>query len=56
MKKRSLWLTGLVLMLMLAICGCNSTKKVAKELEGHSLMIYCGAGMTEPFQKIADAF
>lgn len=25
-------------------------------LEGHSLMIYCGAGMTEPFQKIADAF
>ncbi|MFA9462660.1 MAG: molybdate ABC transporter substrate-binding protein [Velocimicrobium sp.] len=26
------------------------------DLSGHSLMIYCGAGMTEPFQKIADEF
>ncbi|MDO4554287.1 MAG: molybdate ABC transporter substrate-binding protein, partial [Lachnospiraceae bacterium] len=26
------------------------------DLSGHSLMIYCGAGMTEPFQEIADAF
>ena len=27
-----------------------------KTLEGHELNIYCGAGMTDPFQKIADAF
>jgi len=26
------------------------------DLTGKTLMIYCGAGMTEPFQKIADAF
>lgn len=25
-------------------------------LEGHTLNIFCGAGMTKPFQKIADAF
>lgn len=25
-------------------------------LDGRKLMIYCGAGMTEPFQEIADAF
>ena len=26
------------------------------DLTGHTLMIYCGAGMTDPFQEIADAF
>lgn len=26
------------------------------DLSGHTLMIYCGAGMTKPFQEIADAF
>ena len=26
------------------------------DLTGHTLMIYCGAGMTEPFEKIAEAF
>lgn len=26
------------------------------DLSGHTLLIYCGAGMTKPFQKIADAF
>lgn len=26
------------------------------DLSGHSLMIYCGAGMKDPFQKIADEF
>lgn len=26
------------------------------DLTGHTLMIYCGAGMTKPFQEIADAF
>ncbi len=28
----------------------------AVELTGHTLAVYCGAGMTKPFQKIADAF
>lgn len=28
----------------------------AVSLDGQSLLIYCGAGMTEPFQEIADAF
>lgn len=32
----------------------QETKTV--DLEGHTLMIYCGAGMTKPFQEIADAF
>ena len=28
----------------------------AADLTGHTLMIYCGAGMTKPFQEIADSF
>lgn len=28
----------------------------AEDLTGHTLMIYCGAGMTKPFQEIADSF
>lgn len=42
----------------------QSTETVAQEeqvessasLEGKSLNVYCGAGMTDPFQEIADAF
>ncbi len=30
--------------------------KSAADLTGHTLMIYCGAGMTKPFQEIADSF
>ena len=38
--------------------GGNATtpEPAAKTLEGHTLHIYCGAGMTNPFQEIADAF
>ncbi len=47
--------------------GCSSSDKdtaskepaaeaPAKALEGSTLTIYCGAGMTDPFQEIADAF
>ena len=32
------------------------TEAEAASLEGHSLMIYCGAGMKQPFQEIANAF
>lgn len=43
---------------LLAGCGGEGEKKseASGSLEGKSLMIYCGAGMKEPFQKIADAF
>ncbi|MEG1431610.1 substrate-binding domain-containing protein [Eubacterium sp.] len=51
------------LVVMLAVClalgmsGCVSGERAKKnELAGQSLLIYCGAGMKEPFQKIADAF
>ncbi|WP_442872701.1 molybdate ABC transporter substrate-binding protein [Christensenella sp.] len=37
--------------------GCGSGERAKKnDLAGQSLLIYCGAGMKEPFQKIADAF
>ena len=49
------------------LAGCSSGKgeqkaaeqpeqTAAASLEGKSLNIYCGAGMTKPFQEIADAF
>lgn len=58
-------------MLALALAGCSSSEPAADEgasdgtsqesgqaasLEGKELDIYCGAGMTDPFQEIADAF
>ena len=52
--------------LTMALAGCSSSEpssqgedKAAEEqtsLEGKELNIYCGAGMTDPFQEIADAF
>lgn len=56
--------------MVLALAGCSSggsssqggeqaAEPVAEEqasLEGKELNIYCGAGMTDPFQEIADAF
>lgn len=44
-----------------ALTGCSSDKggqpqTTAVNLEGKALNIYCGAGMTKPFQEIADAF
>lgn len=65
MKKLLVMLTVLILSVSL-LAGCGSGQKeeakaetqaeAAKQLDGKSLMIYCGAGMKEPFQKIADAF
>lgn len=56
----------LVALLACALSGCSapaqgesdgeSGQVAAKALEGASLDIYCGAGMTDPFQEIADAF
>ncbi len=34
----------------------SATEDSLPDLNGHTLMIYCGAGMTNPFQEIADAF
>lgn len=34
----------------------SAAQDSAKTLEGRTLNVYCGAGMTDPFQKIADAF
>lgn len=34
----------------------SAVQESAKTLEGRTLNVYCGAGMTDPFQKIADAF
>ncbi|WP_243109951.1 molybdate ABC transporter substrate-binding protein [Clostridium sp. E02] len=39
-----------------AVTTTESETEQALELNGHTLSIYCGAGMTKPFQKIADAF
>lgn len=36
--------------------SADNTEVSAKPLEGHTLRIFCGAGMTKPFQEIADAF
>lgn len=62
MKKIISVLTVLIMsMVIFAGCGSSDDESAEKEaqtanLEGKSLMVYCGAGMKEPFQKIADAF
>ena len=50
------------------LTGCSSSASSAsasastsqsepqQTLAGHSLQVYCGAGMTQPFTEIADAF
>ncbi|HIS40194.1 MAG TPA: molybdate ABC transporter substrate-binding protein [Candidatus Aphodovivens avistercoris] len=54
-------------LLALALAGCSSGQPSSAQqsepageqqasLEGKELNIYCGAGMTDPFQKIAEAF
>ena len=61
-------ISGLLAVLMAAACFCGcgqqsaagsgsaATKTETVSLAGHTLQIYCGAGMTKPFQEIADAF
>lgn len=44
-------LTAVSLLSALPLCALSEGS-----LSGHSLMIYCGAGMQQPFQEIADAF
>ena len=46
----------------LGVCACGlglagtAFAEDKKELDGHELNIYCGAGMTDPLTKIAEAF
>lgn len=62
----------LMVLMILLLTGCNSNNETpeelededkgieaveeGKELEGHSLFIYCGAGMKEPFEEISKEF
>ncbi|MEG1222023.1 MAG: molybdate ABC transporter substrate-binding protein [Anaerovoracaceae bacterium] len=51
----------LVIALGLGLAGCGNKDEEKKatattDLKGKTLHIFCGAGMTEPFQKISDAF
>ena len=71
MKKRFSLLLVAALCLIFAACGSQTSKTEEEQkqpettetektesvdLEGQSLLIYCGAGMQKPFQEIADAF
>ncbi len=58
MKKLLALSLTLVLTLSMVV-GCGKDKpqeKAPAQLEGKSLMVYCGAGMKEPFQEITDTF
>ena len=51
----------MVLLLMLGMTACGTDEQSvgqddSLDLTGKSLMVYCGAGMKEPFQEIASAF
>ncbi len=57
-KLLALSLTLVLTMSMVVGCGKDNKQeeKTSAQLEGKSLMVYCGAGMKEPFQEIADTF
>lgn len=66
-KFAALGAAACVLLLTMGLVGCASGDGSGREeqpvgdsqqasLEGKQLNIYCGAGMTDPFQEIADAF
>lgn len=65
MKKTRKWLVALIgigiILSFMTGCSSNSGKTDAakdqeKSLNGKTLFIYCGAGMTKPFGEIADVF
>lgn len=65
MKRRGKWLAILLVMgtLLGLVSGCGSNSSQAEEkvdttksLDGQTLFVYCGAGMTKPFGEIADQF
>ncbi|MEG0662352.1 MAG: molybdate ABC transporter substrate-binding protein [Anaerovoracaceae bacterium] len=53
------FLVGLIAALLLGGCGKKTGEEKPEamaDLTGHTLHVYCGAGMTKPFQEISDAF
>ncbi|MDW2798301.1 molybdate ABC transporter substrate-binding protein [Clostridium boliviensis] len=68
--KRTCMVTMCAVIISLSVSGCaknvsnpasesakqTDTKAEPTDLSGHTLSVYCGAGMTKPFQKIADEF
>ena len=59
MKKILSVLLVLTMCISLSVFAAAESSEAVTEaidLKGHSLLIYCGAGMQKPFQKIADAF
>lgn len=61
--KKSFIVTMSAMLVLFGLSGCSNhvsesadAAPKALELNGHTLSVYCGAGMTKPFQKIADAF
>jgi len=54
----------IIMLIALLLIGCSSQEATQEtfetpkdeNLEGHSLMIFCGAGMKDPFEKIAKQF
>lgn len=63
MKKALTLFTTIALLSLGLLTGCSgsteeqqSVADTTTSLSGHTLQIYCGAGMADPFQEIADAF
>ncbi|OFV69312.1 substrate-binding domain-containing protein [Acetobacterium wieringae] len=65
MKRSGKWFVVLLVMgtllSLLSGCGSNSSQTeekadTTKSLDGQTLFVYCGAGMTKPFGEIADQF
>lgn len=59
--KRYLILSFVLVLLSSIFSGCSNSSEVSDqnseaELQGQSLFIYCGAGMTKPFTDITTAF
>lgn len=56
MMKKKLYVLVLVVCLALGLTACGGKEAAKADLKDETVMVYCGAGMKEPFQKIADAF
>ena len=65
MKRSGKWFVVLLVMgtllSLLSGCGSNSSQTevkadTTKSLDGQTLFVYCGAGMTKPFGEITDQF
>lgn len=61
MKKRGFLFLVLMIIMSLSVISCSNekdsdVKNNKDDLSNHSLLVYCGAGMTNPFQEIADKF